>query len=123
MFKKIYVASAYINIGKARQNADLLKSYGYEITSRWLIFGDEISNETAQMDLDDIDRADCLVLLNWNENPSITGGCHVEFGYALAKGKGVFLVGDKSNIFHELHEIKHFPVIRDFLSYLEIRNV
>ena len=40
----------------------------------------------AQMDLDDVDEADALLLLDWQQS----SGKMVEFGYALAKGKELF---------------------------------
>lgn len=54
-------------------------------------------------DLTDIDAADVVICFTEDarEVPS-TGGRHVEFGYALAQGKKIIIVGDVENIFYAL---------------------
>ena len=54
----------------------------------------------ALRDLREIDLCDCFVVDL--TNITHTGGKHVEFGYAMYKGKILFTIGEASNIFHEL---------------------
>jgi len=80
-----------------------LELRGHEITSRWLKAPDEMNDNYAREDLQDVADAEMLLALHpdgWEDRG--TGGRHVEFGYALALGKQVVLVGKRSNIFHHL---------------------
>jgi nucleoside 2-deoxyribosyltransferase len=111
MITSVYVAAPYVKRADAqRVMADLLRA-GFDVTSSWLIGDDELSDAFARQDLADVDRADALVALNPKEWEYLgSGGRHVEFGYALAKGKRVVLVGARTNIFHHL---SHVPVIAE----------
>jgi hypothetical protein len=63
----------------------------------------EAELETAAMgNFNDIDRAHFLIVYNpVSRHKSGTGGRHVELGYALARYKAVFYVGEKlENVFH-----------------------
>lgn len=104
---KIYTAAPWQLRDEARRTAAALIHHGHIVTSRWLQEGDIENHETAQMDLDDIDAADALLAINPLRYAKIgTGGRHVEFGYALARGKRLFIRGVRSNIFHH-HERVH----------------
>lgn len=71
---------------------------GLPSTSRWLY--DDVG---AQADLDDIRAADCLCL--FTETGSFPrGGRMVEFGYAMALGKRLVVVGPDENIFTSIAE-------------------
>lgn len=69
---------------------------------------DDYAYQHSEDDFADIDRADTFILLThsycsrWGLSPARTssGGRHVETGYALAKGKPVYIVGQPENIFH-----------------------
>lgn len=100
---KIYVASPYELIDKARGVSQYLESQGIEVTSRWLAGENGDKSLWAQNDLDDVARADLLLALNPEEYRNKgTGGRHVELGYALALGKQIVLVGVRTNVFHHL---------------------
>ena len=48
------------------------------------------------------------------------GGRHVEFGFAMAGNKPIFVIGPKENIFHYLlSDGKHFADIPSFLRFLQ----
>ena len=77
--------------------------------------------EQAVIDLEDVDRADSLLF--FAEDPLIgtpRGGRHVEFGYALAKGKRCIVIGGEENIFHYLPNVMHFPTVSAFLEHDEV---
>lgn len=100
---KAYIAAPYPERDVAIIVMQQLEAGGIEVTSTWLRRLDQLTNSDARKDLVDVERADVLVALNphgWEKKG--TGGRHVEFGYALALGKPIVLVGKRSNIFHYL---------------------
>jgi nucleoside 2-deoxyribosyltransferase len=72
--------------------------------------------EQAQVDLDDIDACDIFVLFGDKVPKTIRGGKHVEFGYALAKGKRVVVIGPQENIFQYLPHVVRYRSLEDFLD-------
>ena len=66
---------------------------------------DDEWRERAEMDRDDVLRADALVLFT-EEGERSNGGRHVEFGLALATGKSIIVVGPKEHLFHRLPEVR-----------------
>lgn len=128
---KVYLAAAYGEKIRIAALAEELRARGIEVTSSWLqeshapttkmheVRQDELLRY-AITDLEDIDRADILVL--FTVDPSIAiprGGRHFETGYAYAKGKEVLVCGPIENIFHNLSqiEVKTWPEI---VRYLEV---
>jgi nucleoside 2-deoxyribosyltransferase len=106
----IYLAAPWSFRHRARVVASLLRAEGHTITSHWHdIEADTKDPETLQMeamhDLSDIDEADILVLLNTETSE----GKAVEFGYALAQGLLLMVVGERSNVFHYLPEVVVVP--------------
>lgn len=85
---------------------------GIGVTSRWLLEGGVLktnivenervgSKHVLKNDLEDIDAADVVVVFSPKKAfGNSTGGRHVEFGYSLAKGKTLILVGYRENVFH-----------------------
>lgn len=115
----VYLAARYARIDEMRSIAESFRGRGIFVTSRWLKEGvdpnhsirtlsAEYMQTSARHDLEDIDAADYLVL--FSEDPDekfVRGGRHVEFGYALAKGKKIIVVGPKENIFHYEPNVLH----------------
>jgi nucleoside 2-deoxyribosyltransferase len=103
---KVYIAAPYPERAAAQQVMRRLNEEGIEVTSTWLVQEDKLEDQYARLDLADVARADVLVALNLPgyENAG-TGGRHIEFGYALALGKPIVLVGARSNIFHYLDDV------------------
>lgn len=91
---------------------------GIEVVSRWL---DEPPGQDraamAALDLGDVRAADVLILNE--EGYKVRGGMHVEFGYALALGKKVAVVGQRFNIFQYLPEVYHFDNWGDCITWLK----
>lgn len=133
IFPKVYLAAPFARQAEMRKYADELAGFGIKVTSRWLHEGESLNDRgevikqsipdhiAAQHDLEDIDRADVMIqfteppaklsLAGWKGfttqyNPR--GGRHVELGYALAKGKEVFVIGYRENIFHSLPQVKYY---------------
>jgi hypothetical protein len=57
-------------------------------------------------DLQDILAADTVI--SFTEVGGGKGGRHVEFGYALALGKHMILVGPREHIFHTHPAVEHY---------------
>lgn len=111
---KIYVAAPYPDRDSAIVVMHMLEAQGHVVTSRWLKSPDELADEHARKDLDDVAEADVLLAINgrdW-ENAG-TGGRHVELGYAIALGKEIVLMGRRSNIFHYLSCVRVIERIED----------
>jgi hypothetical protein len=125
MNKKIYLAARYSRHPEMREVRDWLEEQGHKVTSRWIdchsdIVGDFTSSFTqdflnanpdrcaplGQHDLDDLDEADWVISFTGG---GLKGGRHVELGYALARGKRLFVVGPRENVFHTLPAVEHHP--------------
>ena len=101
---------------------ELFKPAGIAVTSRWLhqqhavttqpqeLLAGEAARE-ARNDLSDVYRARHFVSFSTIGNPGIEengrGGRHVELGYALAKQKPCWQVGQPQNLFDYLIEPGH----------------
>lgn len=99
----VYVATRFNNYTAATLAHDQLLAAKHVPTSGWVSVAHELKGDCqavpighprrigeAQQDLDDVERADALLLLVTDE-----GGCGmwIEFGYAMALGKRVVAVG------------------------------
>ncbi len=117
---RIYLAATWESRERMRGTANILRKLGNIVTSRWL--EDQHTQgtraECAQIDLDDIDRADAIVL--FSVGPRGTkfqgGGRCIEFGYAIAREKALILIGEVESVFHELPQVKQFLTFQAFLD-------
>ena len=113
---KFYLAAAYDRKAEMRGYRAVLEYFGHSVTSRWIDGHPEINNgdiisvemlndpeqwqlcrQVANHDLMDIEDADAMLSFHGHTNQ---GGRHVEFGYALALGMPVYVIGDYENLFH-----------------------
>lgn len=105
---KIYIAAPWKNKEEAKAAKKICEDAGLEVTSRWIeLHGDKEKDdptnikyfeEEATHDVQDVYRCDILILLNIQKSE----GKAAETGMAMAWGKPVILVGERSNIFHYL---------------------
>jgi len=118
---KIYLASNYSTWPQMQEHAKVLKELGHEVTSEWIngTHGADDHADYARIDLRDLEVADAVIFFSESPDGSRTrGGKHVEFGYALAKGKHIFLVGRFHNVFHHLPNVIQRFQFRDILELL-----
>lgn len=113
---KVYLAARYSRKNEIAAYAQELKSMGFEVTSTWTeethatnVQLTDITPAThaeySQRDISEIDAADMMVFFSESPTePHVRGGRHVEFGYALAIGLDILIVGPAENIFHYLPE-------------------
>jgi nucleoside 2-deoxyribosyltransferase len=121
---KIYTAAAWIWRDHARGLARAITESGHEVTSRWLREDCATEEQGARQDLEDIDRADMLVLLTMPKGTMFSsGGRMVEFGYAMAKGKVVAIIGERENVFCLLPSVLQFDRVAGFIAALQDMEV
>ena len=130
----IYLAGSFRNQALYRHYAATLSAHGFRVTSRWL-YEDAVNDPAAKAaqrdpkagvsfaraDLEDIRAAN--VFICFTGAPSMTGGFHTEFGYALSINLALVVVGPVLNIFQALPAIQVFPewgpAVLDYLADLE----
>lgn len=126
----IYIAARYSRKEEMKTVRDALQKAGFAVTSSWLDephgantklseLSDALNEEYAQVDIDDINRSDRILFFS-ESVLTPRGGRHVEFGYALAQGKPIDVVGPKENIFHYLPSVYNYAT---FFRYLQAMNI
>ena len=97
---KIYTAASFIEQARIRQMKETLIQMGHTVVSTWLeeavrpdgISEGQFERKMAAKDLQEVASADCMILDV--EKPTKTAGKMVEFGFALAKHKLIYVVGE-----------------------------
>lgn len=105
--EKIYLASSFKLLDKIEFVADILKDERYEITREWWHhdfkkidktgeewYRDERVEQVCKDNFDAIEEADALVLVCPDDEPMKYNGANIELGYAHAKKKPTFAVGE-----------------------------
>lgn len=115
---KVYLAARFSDRPYMELVADKLKSHGVEVTARWVYGGEDglTRKDIAVLDIDDVAACDTLVTYT-QPYGTVTkgGGRHVEFGYALATGKRLILIGERENVFHHYPNVMAFPTLQAWL--------
>ena len=127
--ERVYIAARFSRRHEANFLAHELQKPGHIITSRWCRpesdhikpvglskqAADSERRRFAMEDLQDLDDCDlCISLMEASRNNS-RGGRHVEFGYAIAAGKILTIIGPRETVFHHLPEVTHFDTVVDFI--------
>jgi nucleoside 2-deoxyribosyltransferase len=124
---KVYIAAPWVRRTEAIEVGKQFTAAGHEVTSRWFfheVVGDPQDSSglssprqdsiraQAQEDINDVRRADALVVLNLQKSE----GKAVETGIAISAGIPVISIGTRSNIFQSLgYEV---PTVDDALTLL-----
>lgn len=95
---KIYTAASFTEQKRIREQKENLIQLGHSVVATWLeeqikpggMTDEQFGKKMAAKDLQEIRAADCLILDL--ENPSKTMGKMVEWGFALAHHKLVYVV-------------------------------
>jgi len=130
----IYLAARYSRNAEMRSVRDILRVLGYEVTSRWIDQhgGDVLESFVAEklnsdpehcahyglVDLEDMLAADTIVSFT-SATAGGKGGRHVEFGWGLAAGKRMIVVGPREHIFHTLPQVEHFETWAQFVAKID----
>lgn len=131
MSLKVYIAARFSRRHECYALGKELERLGHVVVSRWMLpdsdhvsppDGSDIQNKDqerfAREDLDDVDKCDWFISLMEQPRSNGRGGRHVEFGYALAKGKTLTIIGPKETVFHHLDEIACYQTVSEFLAWL-----
>lgn len=116
---KIYLAAPFGDREKMEAAADRLKTYGFEITARWVYGGEDglTLEEIALLDLEDVDRADTVISFTFPRGTLTSGGGrHVEFGYGLARGKRLVVIGYRENVFHHAPSVDVYETLDAWIA-------
>lgn len=122
----VYLAASCSRKEDMRGVRIFLSEFGYEVTSRWIdsekpgMSAEDIRNDPdmattgASLDMMDIVMSDIFVL--FTDEPSTTGGRHVELGLAIATSKHIVVVGELENIFQSgLMQFRTFPEFTEYV--------
>jgi hypothetical protein len=123
---KCYLASRWSRIKEMRSVACRLTDLGHTVCSRWIWRAEpNVENldspdaeRVAGEDLDDVRESNCLVLFAEPPRTATRGGRMVEFGYGLAQGKRMVIIGGRENVFTALPQIEHYASFHDFDRWL-----
>ena len=127
---KIYLASRFSRRHEVHKLGKRLEALGHTIVSRWSRPGDDhvlptglseqASDDERQRyaldDMEDINTAECLILLGETPRNNSRGGRLVEFGAALALGLRVIVVGPRETVFHCLPNVAVFDTKESLLK-------
>lgn len=127
---RFYLAARYSRFPEMQQYAKELEALGHTVTSRWIRGDHDIrahgQSEAdwwmpcwAEEDWEDLHAAECCI--SFTEPPKDVpgrsrGGRHVEFGAALALGKGLVVIGYRENVFHWLPAVTFFATWEDYIG-------
>jgi nucleoside 2-deoxyribosyltransferase len=97
---KFYIATSLSRMSAHHMVRDALKQWGHEMSYDWTLHGSvksvskERLREVASLELDGVAEADFVIVL-------LPGGkgTHLELGFAIARGKRVFLHSEDSLVF------------------------
>ncbi len=120
---RVYIAARYGRRLEMLQVASDLEGLGHIVTSSWISGKHETrpgidNNGTeeerrgwAVEDLSDLSAADTLIAFTEypNSEGRGRGGRHVEYGYAMAVGCDLIVVGPRENVFHSLRKVRVYP--------------
>ena len=119
---KFYISSRVKKANQVKDFADKLKSLGHKITLDWTAFeslkpynkNQKQSAKVSNQMLKAIKNCDVFILLTDRAGT----GMYVEFGYALAYGKKIFVAGKHINksIFFFHHKVKIVNSIEDIME-------
>lgn len=130
---KIYLAARFSRRHEAHALGQDLQALGHTIVSRWSRPDDDhvlptgLSEQAsdgarrrfALEDMEDIHKADCLILLGEPPRNNSRGGHLVEFGAALALGLRVIVVGPRATVFHCLPAVEVFDTWQSLLKEVQ----
>lgn len=116
---KFYMAARFPRRAEMEILAGDLPSIGHECVASWVYGGEDglSRSDIADLDLRDVARADGIILFTHPRGePQPGGGRHVEFGYAIALGKRLVVIGPEENVFIAHRKVERFESWGDFLA-------
>ena len=129
---KVYIASRFSRRHEAHALGRRLQALGHTITSRWSLpdsdhvkpvgmskqAADAERQRFAVEDIEDLQAADCCISFMQPPRDNSRGGRQVEFGYALALGHRMIIIGPRETVFHHLPGVEHYASAEDLVDAL-----
>ena len=120
---KIYLAGQLSAAARLESVAVTLRGVGHEVVSRWHARPDcvdaaGVNLVMAREDLEDLGRADMLLLEVPSGCTRARGGCWVEFGWALGRRLSISIIGPHRNVFTYLPEIARYDCWAECMDVL-----
>jgi hypothetical protein len=128
--KSIYVAAPLPSQLAVRTFACELVHAGFHVTSRWLTrdfskrstlsWSEHVAldEEMGRIDVEDVLSADTLIILA--NQPSSSGGYHVELGLFLGAGKtNAIVVGERRNVFYWTEHVRFTHSVDGLVEWLQ----
>lgn len=128
---RFYLAGRYDRRAELFDAAHFLECFGHRSTARWLtgahekpeggddaLYTPEELAMFAAQDTEDIETSDLLI--SFTETPDVgytSGGRMVEFGYALALGLDIAIIGPRENVFMQAPTIRQAPTLQEFIAH------
>lgn len=132
MSKNVYLASGFHWREHLRLLAQKLIMRNYRICSSWVWLEerpirvdpkyDEFAYRIANSNVIDLLIADILIVDARGIAPDNSGGVHFELGFAIAKNIEVYLIGNRTNTFHWLDDVKRVDSEEELLACLPQSN-
>lgn len=133
---RVYLAGRYSRGEEFRRYRKDLEDLGFIVTSRWIdhhngslkksmtpaeiAASPEKAAAYAQADLDDVMKADHIIVFTEHEGGG-KGGRHVEFGVGLLR-HNVIVIGPMENVFYALVREQQYPNWEAFIKELRSLN-
>jgi hypothetical protein len=126
--KRTYLASRYSRRVELQTYVPLFAAVGLQVEARWLDGKHEQERPDAEEDprflarcaledLHDVEAASVIVLFTEHQDAGyMSGGRHVEFGFALAHGLRCIVIGPAENVFHHMRFVERYPSLGAFLD-------
>lgn len=121
---RVYLAGRFSAQQALREWREELEKRGHRVVSRWLDAGQRppagrrrirFMAEWAEKDLIDLESADAIILRT-SGGTGRQGGLYVEFGYAIATDKMLFMVGPRTNAFTYLRSVWQYQDFSELLG-------
>ena len=126
---RIYTAATFSEQLRIRSHKETLIQMGHTVLSTWLeeavrpegITESQFEHKMAMKDLQEVAACDCMILDV--ASPSKTAGKMVEYGFALAKHKLIYVVGTPPAhaIFLSLADL-HFNTWNELFEYFKSQH-
>lgn len=117
---KVYMASLFSRREELEALAPLLEKAGHKNNARWVYGGEDglSLEDISKLDLDDVDECDIVLSFTHPRGTKTPGGGrHVEFGYGLARGKRMVLIGPRENVFHNDPRVEQYDHLVYFIEH------
>ena len=124
---KVYLSAPFSRQNEMQSYRNDLHEIGWDVVSSW-VEEEQESAENYSNDLDEIIECDCLIL--FNDIPAYSsleelfrGGRMVEYGFALAKGKVLVVIGKDgphTSGFLKMPKVTRFDTWNQFMNYVRL---